>query len=151
MTDNSASIGSKIRTARKAHGWTQEALGEKIGVTKATVSRWEKGEDVPQGRHLSKLTTVLEMAADWFTEDRDEQPKAVKEEPRSYPRAVKSPTSEERKIGTALAWPLILLRRDSPSRFRAVAEVIRSVRDLAPEERALLKDLDFLLIKGGKR
>jgi len=45
---------------------TQEALGQKVGVSKQTVSRWEKGEDIPQGANLLELTRVLSLPHDWF-------------------------------------------------------------------------------------
>lgn len=40
-------IGKFISELRKAQGLTQEQLGEKIGVTNKTVSRWETGTYLP--------------------------------------------------------------------------------------------------------
>lgn len=40
MTD---SIGSRIKDVRKSRGITQEELGAKIGVTKATINKYETG------------------------------------------------------------------------------------------------------------
>lgn len=36
-------MGDRIRTLRQSRGWTQEELGERIGVTKVSVSQWETG------------------------------------------------------------------------------------------------------------
>lgn len=36
-------IGKFIATLRRQSGLTQEKLGEKIGVTNKTISRWENG------------------------------------------------------------------------------------------------------------
>ena len=36
-------IGTFICTIRKQQGLTQEQLGERLGVTNKTVSRWETG------------------------------------------------------------------------------------------------------------
>lgn len=33
--------GQRIAHLRKQHGWSQAELGEKVGVTKAAVSKWE--------------------------------------------------------------------------------------------------------------
>ena len=36
-------MGEKILNMRKARGWSQEELAERIGVTRQAVSRWESG------------------------------------------------------------------------------------------------------------
>jgi transcriptional regulator with XRE-family HTH domain len=38
---------SEIRSFRRRNGLTQEALGEKVGVSGATVSKWETGREQP--------------------------------------------------------------------------------------------------------
>ena len=40
-------IGKFIATLRRQSGLTQEKLGEKIGVTNKTISRWENGNYMP--------------------------------------------------------------------------------------------------------
>ncbi len=50
-------LGSAIRDARKARGWTQATLAEHAGVTQATVSTFERGEGNPT------LSTVLALAS----------------------------------------------------------------------------------------
>ena len=40
-------IGAFIARLRKEKGWTQEELGERLGVTNKTVSRWENGDYMP--------------------------------------------------------------------------------------------------------
>lgn len=39
-------IGKFIAALRKEKGLTQEKLGEKLGVTNKTVSRWENGDSL---------------------------------------------------------------------------------------------------------
>ena len=54
-------IGNFLAKLRKDQGLTQEALGEKLGVTNKTVSRWENGNYLPPVemlQELSKLYTV---------------------------------------------------------------------------------------------
>lgn len=38
--------GQKIRQARLEHGWTQQDLAERIGITKSAVSEWERDKIV---------------------------------------------------------------------------------------------------------
>ncbi|TVQ77235.1 MAG: XRE family transcriptional regulator [Phycisphaeraceae bacterium] len=47
-----------IRTLREALGMTQAALGEKIGVDKLTVSRWERGTMTPSAGAVKKLDAL---------------------------------------------------------------------------------------------
>lgn len=52
-------IGTFIATLRKERGLTQEALGEKLGVTNKTVSRWETGAYMPDIGKLLELSSLL--------------------------------------------------------------------------------------------
>ena len=50
-----ASVGSHIRRLRTAKHMTQEALAEKMFVTRQAVSAWETGKTLPDVRHWSAL------------------------------------------------------------------------------------------------
>ena len=52
-------IGKFIAALRKEKGMTQEQLGEKLGVTNKTVSRWENGNYMPDVEMLSLLSNEL--------------------------------------------------------------------------------------------
>jgi len=54
-----AKIGKFIGTMRKLQGMTQEQLGEKLGVTNKTVSRWETGKYMPDIDKLQELSALL--------------------------------------------------------------------------------------------
>ena len=54
-------IGKFIGTVRKQRGLTQEQLGEKIGVTNKTISRWETGKYMPDIDKLQELSAVLDI------------------------------------------------------------------------------------------
>ena len=47
-------LGEKIQKLRKQQGLSQEALAEKVTVTRQTISKWELG-----GVHLDKDTTSI--------------------------------------------------------------------------------------------
>lgn len=55
-------IAEKLRHWRKSHGLTQGALAEKLNVTAATVSRWEKGLMSPDPSHIRKLENIFQDA-----------------------------------------------------------------------------------------
>lgn len=62
-------IGERIREARKALGWSQEVLAERVGVDQGQVSRWERGESTPTGRSVARLSRALEVPADLLMTD----------------------------------------------------------------------------------
>lgn len=47
---------------RTKHGMTQDALAEKVFVTRQAVSRWEKGETVPNSETLKLLSKVFNVS-----------------------------------------------------------------------------------------
>jgi transcriptional regulator with XRE-family HTH domain len=59
--NNGASLGAAIKAARETKGLSQEALGERMGVSRAAVSQWEKDRSRPDTRKLSALAEFLEM------------------------------------------------------------------------------------------
>ena len=52
-------IGKFIAALRREQGLTQEQLGEKLGVTNKTVSRWENGNYMPDIEMLQLLSAAL--------------------------------------------------------------------------------------------
>lgn len=54
--------GKFIAELRKEQGLTQEQLGEKLGVTNKTVSRWETGSYMPPVDVLLELSRVLSVS-----------------------------------------------------------------------------------------
>lgn len=54
-----AKVGKFIAQLRKERGLTQEELGQKVGVTNKTVSRWENGNYMPDIELLVPLGEIL--------------------------------------------------------------------------------------------
>ena len=52
-------VGNFIASMRKERGLTQEGLGEKLGVTNKTISRWETGKYMPDIDKLQELSSCL--------------------------------------------------------------------------------------------
>ncbi|MEE1007050.1 MAG: helix-turn-helix transcriptional regulator [Acutalibacteraceae bacterium] len=57
-------IGKQIALLRASKGITQNELGERIGVTFQSVSKWERGETLPDVSALPGLANVLETTID---------------------------------------------------------------------------------------
>lgn len=55
-------IGKFIAELRRRAGLTQEALGEKIGVTNKTISRWENGDYMPNIEMLQLLAEEFSIS-----------------------------------------------------------------------------------------
>lgn len=51
-------VGAYLAELRKKHNLTQEQLGNKIGVTNKTISRWETGTYLPPVDILEKLSDM---------------------------------------------------------------------------------------------
>ena len=51
-------IGNKISELRKKNNLSQEALAEKIGVTRQTISKWELGETSPDIKQATLCTRL---------------------------------------------------------------------------------------------
>ena len=57
-------IAEQIYALRKAKGLTQNVLGERVGVSFQAVSKWERGETLPDITVLADLARVLETSVD---------------------------------------------------------------------------------------
>ena len=55
-------IGGFLKELRKQNNMTQEQLGERIGVTNKTVSRWETGKYMPPIEHLKLLSDLYQIS-----------------------------------------------------------------------------------------
>ena len=52
-------LGEKIQKLRKQQGLSQEALAEKVTVTRQTISKWELGQSLPDLDFIASLATFL--------------------------------------------------------------------------------------------
>ena len=59
-------IAEIIKRGRSKMGFTQEAVAQKIGVSRVSISEWERGEKVPSGEALIKLVSLLGLYHEIF-------------------------------------------------------------------------------------
>lgn len=63
---NVKKIGEQIAILRKSKGLTQNELGERLGVSFQAVSKWERGETLPDITLLPDLAKILETTIDYI-------------------------------------------------------------------------------------
>lgn len=97
-------LNEKIYECRKKAGLSQEALAEKVGVSRQAISKWEVGTAVPELGNIVTLSEVFGVTTDWLLKDdtdengdsTDETPDGQEqtEEPVSAPRVRRNYNSE---------------------------------------------------------
>lgn len=55
-------FSENLKTLRKQKGFSQEELAARLHVVRQTVSKWEKGQSVPDAGTLIRLAEVLEVS-----------------------------------------------------------------------------------------
>lgn len=103
-------IGAFLRDLRKEHNLTQEELGEKLGATNKTISRWETGTYMPPVDillQMSKLygVSVNEILSGERLDTRDYQPKAEE----NIAITLKQSQKDSRGIKIAIACCLVVI------------------------------------------
>ena len=56
-------IAEELRQLRQQQGWSQEDLARKIGVSFATVNRWENGKTKPSRLAVEKIQVVVKRTS----------------------------------------------------------------------------------------
>jgi transcriptional regulator with XRE-family HTH domain len=66
-----AHIGRRLRWKRRFMGWSQSALGRKLGITFQQVQKYENGKNTLSARRLYQLAQVLNVPVIFFFEGYD--------------------------------------------------------------------------------
>lgn len=75
MDELEAIVSSNLTALRKRRGWTQAELAEKIHYSDKSVSKWERGEALPDLKVLKTLSELYGVTVDCFlTEGAAEDP-----------------------------------------------------------------------------
>ena len=64
-------FSEKLQILRKNKGYTQEALADKLGVTRQAVAKWEAGQVYPDITNLIQISDLLNVSVDYLVKDQD--------------------------------------------------------------------------------
>ncbi len=70
-------LHDKIYELRKKEGLSQEALAEKLGVSRQSVSKWETGEATPEVTKLVAISKLFGVTTDYLLNDETEEEKEI--------------------------------------------------------------------------
>ena len=70
-------VGENIIFLRKRNGMTQEALSERINVSRQTVAKWERSESEPDCSSLMRLSTLFNVTIDALVGNVEEDQKMI--------------------------------------------------------------------------
>jgi transcriptional regulator with XRE-family HTH domain len=57
-------FGRALASLRVSQGWTQEEVGNRLGVARNVVARWETDRCDPSARNLARLARLFEVTMD---------------------------------------------------------------------------------------
>ena len=60
------SFGEKLYTLRKNKGYSQDALAEKLAVSRQAVSKWELDETLPDYENVIKIAKMFSVSTDYL-------------------------------------------------------------------------------------
>ena len=83
--------GEKIAALRKEQGMSQEALGEKLGLSRQAVSKWEADQAVPTMDNLMELSKLFGVPVDTLLRPDAELMPKTEDSDESWPGAENQP------------------------------------------------------------
>lgn len=64
-------FGQRLLALRKQRGWSQPALGKKVGTSGAIIGRYERSEITPSIEVAKKLASTFEVTLDYLVDDKE--------------------------------------------------------------------------------
>ncbi len=93
-------LANNIAQLRKEAGMTQADLASRLNYSDKAVSKWERGEGIPDVQVLVQISRIFRVSLDWLTEEIHE------ERPKTSPSAI---VKRNRSIIAALSISLVWL------------------------------------------
>lgn len=135
------SLGNSLYNARKKSGLSQEAVAEKLGVSRQTISKWELDETLPDIRQSKKLSQLYHLTLDELI-DFDIDQKEIEE-------AIENISDEkQQKIDWTSVWGKKYPVLTSYQNTVAISEYAAKIRNLLDNLKMQYgyNDLDAMLV-----
>ena len=71
-------FGEKLQKLRQKAGLSQDALAERLDVSRQAVSRWERDETMPETEKVVALADLFGVTTDYLLRNQAEKPKEEK-------------------------------------------------------------------------
>lgn len=119
----------RLAALRKARGFTQQTLADKVSVHVLQIRRYEGGASQPTLEVLRKLAVALSVSADELVFDRDER--GPDEDLRLQFEALSALSPEEKNVAKAVLDAMIVKNQ--------VADALERVRKPAAKEKRVVR------------
>ena len=116
-----AVIAANVAELRRKHNMTQQELAEKLNYTDKAISKWERGESIPDVLVLKIMADLFGVTVDYFLEA--EHPVSAEPDPREQEAVRKQQSLRTRGFVTGMSILLVWL----------VATVLFMIFDIIPE------------------
>ncbi len=77
-------LGEKIQKLRKQQGLSQEALADKVTVTRQTISKWELDQSAPNLDFIAQLSDIFNVTSDYLIKEDMAEPNEPPYKKRQY-------------------------------------------------------------------
>ncbi len=131
---NQGKIGAFISERRKAKGWTQSQLAEKLGITDKAVSKWETGRSMPDLSLFMPLCTLLEITLNELFAGECISEQNLKEKADEVLMSViASWLGQEKQISTApsIVTKTVLDVQNVSKRYQTKSHAVLAVKDIS--------------------
>lgn len=88
MDNFKKTVAENIIKLRTACGMTQAQLGEKLNYSDKSISKWERGESLPDAFVLKQMAQVFNVSVDYLLNEHAPDEKIKVDKPRTYSRSV---------------------------------------------------------------
>ncbi len=98
--------GEKISFQRKQHGLSQQALAERLDISRQAVSRWETNEALPDTEKIIRLAKIFGVSTDYLLLDEINSPNPAYENQGNRPTEESHSSlirARQRKFRTAIS------------------------------------------------